>query len=319
MRLHIPNRHTPGGNSFGYFRVCEELRRSLRATSAYAEEAASADAIVQVMPAHSFVASAGAFNVLLTMFEAEFLPPEFVDRCRAAEMVIVPSEYNRRLFAAAGVVAEVCALGVAIDRFEMFHRERPAPDEPFRYLWAGAPNPRKGWRVLEQAWYRHLHANSSVELYVKTSAEEEAIRRAGNVTIDTRRLTDGEMAALYRSAHCFVFPSHGEGFGLTLAEAMATGLPAIFSNYGGPRDFADEHNAYPVPVRMIPVDYFGSNLAGAPEAEDVAARMHEVRSRYDTALAKGELAARAIAGRFSWQVSARTLRAAIARRLAVAG
>jgi glycosyltransferase involved in cell wall biosynthesis len=42
-------------------------------------------------------------------------------------------------------------------------------------------------------------------------------------------VSDGELAALYRSAACFVYPSRYEGFGLPPVEALALGCPVIAS------------------------------------------------------------------------------------------
>lgn len=43
-------------------------------------------------------------------------------------------------------------------------------------------------------------------------------------------VSDGELRALYERAHCFVYPSLYEGFGLPPLEAMACGCPVIVSN-----------------------------------------------------------------------------------------
>ncbi len=43
-------------------------------------------------------------------------------------------------------------------------------------------------------------------------------------------VTDDDLAALYRNALCFAFPSLTEGFGLPALEAMALGCPVIASN-----------------------------------------------------------------------------------------
>ena len=56
-----------------------------------------------------------------------------------------------------------------------------------------------------------------------------------------------QAAALYRSCDVLVLPYRGEGFGLPIAEAMATGLPVIATARGGAQDFLDEAWAYPLP------------------------------------------------------------------------
>ena len=52
------------------------------------------------------------------------------------------------------------------------------------------------------------------------------------------------VADIYASAH------RSEGFGMTIAEAMALGKIAVAIDYGGSRDFVDESCAYPVPYSL---------------------------------------------------------------------
>jgi glycosyltransferase involved in cell wall biosynthesis len=46
----------------------------------------------------------------------------------------------------------------------------------------------------------------------------------------TGYVSDRELPALYQGAKLFVFPSHYEGFGLPILEAMMGGTPVITSN-----------------------------------------------------------------------------------------
>jgi len=43
-------------------------------------------------------------------------------------------------------------------------------------------------------------------------------------------VSDDDLVSLYSACHCFVFPSHYEGFGLPIIEAMHCGAPVITSN-----------------------------------------------------------------------------------------
>ena len=49
-------------------------------------------------------------------------------------------------------------------------------------------------------------------------------------------LTSTEMSAIFRNARAVIGLSHGEAFGLTPIEAMATGTPPLFVDYGGYTD-----------------------------------------------------------------------------------
>lgn len=306
MKICLPDHHSPVGNSFGYSRWADAMRRALAALGAWTNDALAADALVHITPPHLFRPVPDAFNVLLTTFEAEFLPRDYRAACAAADLVVVPSRHNQRVFAAAGVAAERCPLGIDPECFRFAARRHPLPGERFRYLWVGAPNPRKGWRLVDRVWGREFARDPRVELYVKTTGGDGAVARSGNVIADARTLSDTELAALYASSHCFTFPSYGEGFGLTLAEAMATGLPCIFSPYGGVCDFANRNNAYPLAMRMVRVEYFGANLMAMADSADLAAQMRAVEQDYGAALSKGRRAAEVV-HRLTWRAAAASL------------
>ena len=189
----------------------------------------------------------------------------------------------------------------------------------FRYLWVGAPNDRKGWRHLLAAW-KAFAGDATCELYLKTTFAGEALPsgRFGNVIVDTRRLDDDALRDLYHSAHCFVLPSMGEGFGFTLGEAMATGLPCIYTPATSLADLCDPSCGYPIEYRMEPCFEMDAGdgrtvklTAANPDVADLARCMRGVRKNYGEALRRGRRAATRIRRRFTWAASGRRLKDAL--------
>lgn len=62
-------------------------------------------------------------------------------------------------------------------------------------------------------------------------------RFAGTPTVFTGYLRGRDLAQAYASADLFVSPAANETFGCTVLEAMASGLPVVTVNAGGPTDF----------------------------------------------------------------------------------
>lgn len=62
-----------------------------------------------------------------------------------------------------------------------------------------------------------------------------------------------EVLSLIRGADALISLHRAEGFGLTLAEAMALGVPVVATAYSGNLDFMDETAACLVPYRLTPV------------------------------------------------------------------
>ena len=96
-----------------------------------------------------------------------------------------------------------------------------------------------------------------------------------------------DMGTFYRGLDCYVSATAGEGFGLTLAEAMACGIPTIGSKHSGNLEFMNDDNSWLCDVedwsylgnwkRLNPIylnhDYMSWKL---PNVESIKEQMRKV-------------------------------------------
>jgi hypothetical protein len=207
-----------------------------------------------------------------TMFECDSIPGRWVRTLREFDQVWVPSTFNQATFAQAGVPSEllrVVPIGIDTPSF--------APDGPvlalpnrrrFAFLSVFDWNERKGPDVLLRAWAQAFGPDDDVVLYLRTGRStvgarggpDDEIRALGldpaslaPIEVLSDPLPADAYAALFRSVDAFVLTSRGEAFCIPMLEAMACGVPAIGTGYGGSTDFLDETTGFPIPARLVPV------------------------------------------------------------------
>jgi glycosyltransferase involved in cell wall biosynthesis len=236
------------GRWFGYTRAITNMRTGLAEAGVNFTE--SAEIAVTFAGTDVFRPKSDRINVLFTMFENPVLPKEVVQAINTADVIIVPSTFCREIFSpATDKPIYVVPLGVDLKVFPFVKRSRPrAGHRKFRWLWVGAHDLRKGWKETMDAWTANCDPQNpqqflfrnDCELYMKTTDERSGIISVGNITTDTRVISDEELLELYASADGFLLPSMAEGFGLTLLEAMATGLPCLTVIDRGVAEFANK-------------------------------------------------------------------------------
>jgi glycosyltransferase involved in cell wall biosynthesis len=106
-------------------------------------------------------------------------------------------------------------------------------------------------------------------------------RAGGNVRIIDEVWPYARVKALIAGADALLSLHRAEGFGLTVAEAMALGTPAVATAFSGVLDFADEDCAALVPWRPVAVDdphgiYRGQSWAD-PDLDAAAAALRRLR------------------------------------------
>lgn len=104
--------------------------------------------------------------------------------------------------------------------------------EPRRYvLGVASENPNKNTSRLITAFGQLMEPSQRLVLVGGRNSQvfAEAARQDPSWVLRTGQVSDAELAALYRFATCFAFPSLYEGFGLPPLEAMTFGCPVLSS------------------------------------------------------------------------------------------
>jgi glycosyltransferase involved in cell wall biosynthesis len=278
-------------NSFGYAVHNDRARAAMVAAGAVLDP--TAEVAMHVCPPHRLEPIEGCRNVAYVAWEARETPDVFRASLSRADAVCVTSRFlvpvMQRLVPRVPVYWVPLGVGdefQPVDRMDAKRRPfgksaKHRHGRPFRFLWCGAPNARKGAFQVIEAWRAFTEGpgerlKDRAELYIKTSQAAgdktaKGLQYAGNVTIDDRKVPLAELVRIYQSAHCFVFPTVGEGFGLTAAEAAATGLPVIYTPDTAMLDLFDGSGelALPyVPTRQT-WDWKDSDGRGTPMTVDV--------------------------------------------------
>lgn len=264
----------------------------------------------------------------LTMFETDRLPEGWREACEAMDEIWVPSRFNLGTFARAGVPAaklQVVPIGIDANRYD------PATVTPleipgrrgFVFLAVFDWTLRKGWDVLLRACTQAFTSSDEVTLVLRTARRgsgptaktlvDRFLASLGDrmsqptVIVLEQPVPEDEMPRLYRAADAFVLPTRGEGWGLPIMEAMASGLPVIATRWGAHLDFAgdgnallvDTHGTVPIPADSEQSPFYGADHRWAePSVEHLAALMRQVASDPAAARRIGEAARDTI--RSSW-------------------
>ena len=152
--------------------------------------------------------------------------------------------------------------------------------------------------------------------FAEASLVPQFVPSLPGVVVDSRNLPASELLALYNSAHAFILPSTGEGWGLTLTEAFSTGAPCIWTAWSGPVDYADEKIGYPVKkFSMLPLWDVNKNkeitkgmkpeaYAVKPDEMKIIHKMNRIYHNYEEALERGRKASERMHTQFTWEQAA---------------
>ena len=208
-------------------------------------------------------------------------------RSGAARHIITPSETIRAEVIRFFRVDPGRVTAIPLAAAAHFRPQPIVPEARPYFLYAGMFEARKNVTAVIEAWSA-IHAALDVDLVLAGPHREEIPIAAPRPGLILRgEVPESELAALYSGAIALVYPTHYEGFGLPVLEAMQCGTPVIISRDAALMETAGD--------AAISTDDLADHLCGA------------MRALIDNPQLRADLRARSLAraALFSWERTAR--------------
>lgn len=276
------------------------------------------------------------------VWEMGHIPPEWRADFSSVDRIWAPSHYCAELFAGEeGARVDVIPHAVPLPPEQPVDRAGvlaqfgvPAGRRTILYIFDGSSYlVRKNPHALVRAFAASGLGAAGWTLLLKTkhlmdrpgdgAAFRALAESVPEVVLIDRSLPHGGLEGLLAAADIYASPHCSEGFGLTIAEAMAAGKPVVATDFGGSTDHLDATTGYPVKARPWKLDRdFGHYKAGGTWAriDEPALSAALLKAAHDVengATKRGEAARVRIRERLSYQavgeLIAQSLRDTIAK------
>jgi hypothetical protein len=260
------------------------------------KQSADVSLVVAAPDQFPMIAAPAPRRVGFTNWETDRLHPRAHRGCAGLDLVLVPSQQNVEVFAAAKLPVRAVPYPVmppvAAEPLDI-------PDRPFVFYGVLSWQERKNPRGLLIAYLTGFTAEDRVLLvlkiaghagYVAAGRELTVLRETLNlpnppkVRLIGGRWNEVQMASLHERGDCYVTLTRGEACHLPALEAVARGTTVIATDWGGHTDFLRGNpNAVLIPSRMVPVvqayPYFDGTQCWADP--DILAARAAMRAAYE--------------------------------------
>jgi glycosyltransferase involved in cell wall biosynthesis len=271
----------------------------------------NADSVHRFLHFHARTFARAQYKIGIWVWELPALRDEWWSEFRHFDEIWVPSTFCQR------AVQAMTAKPVMVVPHVVSASGAPQPGcreklqiggDEFAFLYvfdASSMVERKNPQCLVDAFEAAFSVHDRVRLVLKVSNADKdpefsgyldaLVERNARCVVLRQTMETHELAGLVRASDCYVSPHRTEGFGLTVAEAMALGVPVIATDYGGTVDFVTEEVGFPLRYRLVEVDrdhgpYAKGAIWSDPSREHLRELLRSVVANPRAAAATGQRA-----------------------------
>lgn len=287
------------------------------------------------------------YQIYYTMIESSSVHPEFINRIQNhADEVWVPTHWNAKMFADAGVTKPINVFPLGVDerkfdpstvsKMDIAYRdlktlqliEKP---KTFKFMsvfrWAFSKSPD----LMVKAFAEEFKASEDVCLIICSHSAAgkrirgeifsylEGIPNYPSIYLYTDILPVSMMPNLYKNADVYIAPSRGEGMNLPILESAAMEVPVISAYNTAMTDFLTEKNSYFIQtdeyieanesLKRISAYYHGQKFPkfGRKAIDEMRLLMRHVYKNYNEAKMKAKQFKQDILEKYTWDIAVRNI------------
>lgn len=184
--------------------------------------------------------------------------------------ILVPNEASKKCLINSGFTKPVKIFNHTFNYNKIINSNSPAfikeLNDKFNFIFVGEFSRRKNPEALVRAFQNEFSYIEPVNLVLKTNTSINVInqftqnikknmkngQRYKTELVISDYLSDDVLWAIMKQCHAFVMPSYGEAWCYPAMEAMALGLPIIYTEGIGISDYANTNANYPVKSTVVP-------------------------------------------------------------------
>lgn len=214
---------------------------------------ATADVEIWFDQPHNWKFSKGIYKIGYHPWESTQLLPGWADIMNQCDEIWTPSPLIAKWYRDfAGITVPVYVYEHGVDPIWKPVKREVNP-EVFRFLHVGGEAARKGVKESIDAFRMAFGYSKKHELNLKIISQGWNIGRLRCINIINESWPLNDLISLFHNNHAYVYPSYGEGFGLTPLQALSTGMPTITVPEWAPyADFLDPEISIPAKFTPTP-------------------------------------------------------------------
>jgi glycosyltransferase involved in cell wall biosynthesis len=252
------------------------------------------------------------YNIGFSYWETNKLPSNWIKNINLSQEIWTTSSWASEVFQESTGHSNVHAFKLGIDS-DYFWASDKVNDGPFTFLHVGSPSTRKNSQMAFDAFIKTFGSNKNYRLIIKSvgptdarwktdSMNHGAISNHDRVFVIDDEISDYDLGNLYRSAHCLIYPTNGEGWGMIPFNSIGCGLPTICTNATACTEYAGM--SVPLDFKWGNENQFGiyTNCGewAVPSFDDLCDKMIWVANNYEYIKQKTYNSAKIIHKEYSW-------------------